>query len=257
MVVERMNMRRSGIWLICVAALAGAARWHASAQAPSAGASAPVAAHDLSGFWELSFDSRRVPAANLLPTITPAMLAQHRRNDAKAVRWCNLLGVPFVMDSGRPLDIRQGATTIVIAPENATSPRHLYLDRAAHISAEIFDPTTVGDSIARWEGDTLVVDTVGFHPDRGITSIPGGGFRTATSRLVERYTLLEDDNVLMVSFTWTDPKVFRAPHTYQYWYYRLPANYEPRTWLPCDPYDDLRTKFLEGPVTAPAANRTR
>jgi hypothetical protein len=234
------------------------AAWRASAQAPSGTSTrTPAAAHDLSGFWELSFDSRRIPAASLLPTVTRAMLDEHRRKDAHAIRWCNLLGMPSVMDSGRPLDIRQGATEIVIAPENATSPRHLYLDRTMHVGEDIFDPTTIGDSIAHWEGDTLVVDTVGFHPDRGITSIPGGGFRTATSRLVERYTLLEDNDVLMVTFTWTDPKVFRTPHTYQYWYYRLPANYEPRTWLPCDPYDDARAKFLEGPVAVPAATRAR
>src|SRR5215471_8937898 len=73
---------------------------------------------DISGFWTLSFDSRKVPAAKLLPRVTRAMLDLHARRDVHAIRWCNLLGVPAVMDSGSPLDIRQGSTTIVIAPEN-------------------------------------------------------------------------------------------------------------------------------------------
>src|SRR4029079_16383943 len=69
---------------------------------------------DLSGFWELSFDSRNVPRANLLPAITRAKLDAHAKKDAYAIRWCNLLGVPFIMDPGRPLDIRQGGTEVVI-----------------------------------------------------------------------------------------------------------------------------------------------
>jgi hypothetical protein len=206
---------------------------------------APSSARDLSGFWELSFDSRRIPTANLLPAITAAMRAARARKDRYAIRWCNLLGMPLVMDSGRPLDIRQGRTAVIITPENASGPRYLYLDRPAHVSDDVFDPTTYGDSIAHWEGDTLVADTIGFHPDHGVAAIPGGGYRTATSHLVERYRLLQDGSVLSVVFTWTDPKMFRTPHTYEFRYYRLPADYEPRTWLPCDPFDDERAQFLE------------
>ena len=140
---------------------------------------------DISGFWELNFDSRQVPAARLLPSVTRAKIDARAKGDGYAVRWCNLLGMPFVMDPGRPLDIRQGATVIIIAPENSSAPRYLYTNRATHISEDIFDPATNGDSIAHWEGDTLVVDTVGFHGQHGITAIPGGGYRTEQSRLVD------------------------------------------------------------------------
>ena len=127
---------------------------------------------DISGFWELNFDSRQVPRASLQPSVTRAKLDARAKADAYAIRWCNLLGVPFVMDSGRPLDIRQGASAVIIAPENASAPRYLYTNRATHISDDIFDPSTNGDSIAHWEGDTLVVETVGFHGQHGITAIP-------------------------------------------------------------------------------------
>ena len=72
---------------------------------------------DISGFWELNFDGRKVPRANLLPAVTRAKIDAHAKGDAYAIRWCNLLGVPFVMDSGRPLDIRQGAGAVIIVPE--------------------------------------------------------------------------------------------------------------------------------------------
>src|SRR5215510_9654747 len=163
---------------------------------------------DLSGFWELNFDSRNVPRASLLPAVTRAKIDARAKGDAYAIRWCNLLGLPSIMDSGRPLDIRQGATAVIIVPENSWAPRYLYLNRPAHISDDIYDPSTNGDSIARWEGDTLVVDTIGFHGEHGITAIPGGGFRTEQSHLVERYRLVKDGAGLSVTFTWSDPTVF-------------------------------------------------
>jgi hypothetical protein len=204
--------------------------------------------HDISGFWGLSFDGRRVPSAKLAPSVTKAAIDLHARKDVHAIRWCNLLGTPAMMDSGTPLDIRQGTTAIIIAPENKAAPRYLYLNRRTHISHEIYDPSTNGDSIAHWEGDSLVVDTIGFHKDRGVTSIPGGGFKTDKSHLVERYRLLDNGSVLSATFTWTDPQVFRAPHTYEFRYYRMPRHYEPLGAFPCNPYDDGRAEFIGDPA---------
>jgi len=75
--------------------------------------------------------------------------------------------LPMMMDSGA-IDIRQGPTTIFMAPESSLVPRYVYLNRK-HISTEIYDPSTSGDSVGAWEGDTLVVDTIGFHPTHGVT----------------------------------------------------------------------------------------
>ena len=219
----------------------------ADAQAPAAKSAAAAPMRDISGFWTLSFDSRKVPTAKLLPRITRTMIDLHARRDVHAMRWCNLLGMPFVMDSGTPIDIRQGPTTIVIAPENNPAPRYLYLNRK-HVDPNIYDQSTNGDSIATWEGDTLVVDTIGFHPTRGVTSIPGGGFKTDKSHLVERYRLLENAEVLSVTFTWTDPTVYAAPHIYEFRYRRLPTTYEPVSTWPCDPYNETRAQFLGDPA---------
>ena len=95
---------------------------------------------DISGFWELSFDSRRVPAADLAQAVTPAVLAKQAERDAHAIRWCNFLGLPLSMDSPRPINIRQGRREIVINFETVATPRHLYF-RPAHANMEIFDPT--------------------------------------------------------------------------------------------------------------------
>lgn len=212
---------------------------------PSALAQQHSGARDLSGFWELAFDGRRVPPAHLQRGLTRAVLAQQARQDAHAVRWCNTLGMPFLMGVPRPLDIRQGRRLIVIAPESAVAaPRYLYLDRSTAPSKEEFEPTTNGFSLARWEGTTLIVETSGFSPTKGLTAIPGGGFRTADSKLTERFRLLQNGAVLAVTFTWQDPKVFRTPHTYEYRYHRVPPGYEARPPIPCDPFDEERTGFV-------------
>ncbi|MEO8069829.1 MAG: hypothetical protein ABI652_00375, partial [Acidobacteriota bacterium] len=186
-----------------------------SLEAQGRGGAAPAAPaptidpHDISGYWGLGIDSRVVPPANLLPSLTKAKLDEFAKKDAHNIRWCNLIGTPAVMDTGRPIDIRQGPTALVMVPEvTQAAPRYVYF-RAQHISPDIFDPSTNGDSIAHWDGDSLVVDTTGFHESRGLLAIPGGGYRTATSHLVERYTLMQNGTVLSVVFTWTDPKMFR------------------------------------------------
>ena len=107
-----MNQHRVAACLCCAGAIVALASHLATAQGRQA---APAASsRDFSGFWELSVDSRHVPDANLLPTVTRAMRTARAKKDAYAIRWCNLLGMPFVMDSGRPLDIRQGRRNRVI-----------------------------------------------------------------------------------------------------------------------------------------------
>lgn len=227
-----------------------AALFVAAATASSIGVTAQTRATappDFSGFWELPLDGRHVPPARLAPRVTPAIVRAEAAKSAKATRWCNWVGMPTTMDVGRPLDIRQGAREVLIVAESPVTPvRHVYLDRTAHISTDTFDPTTSGDSIGRWEGDTLVVDTTQFEPKHGVTLIPGGGFRTATSHLVERYRLLKNGSMLSVTFTWTDPAVYATPHSYEFRYQRAEPKYEARAYPRCDPFDAERTAFLEG-----------
>ena len=234
-----MRFRRFGISVAAWAALSH------PVLAQSVPAADLAAARDFSGFWELSFDSRKVPEASLTAEAR-ALLPDRIKHDAHAIRYCTMLGTPFIMDSGRPLDIEIGREEIIMAAETFTQARHIYL-RPKHVDAAIFDPTSNGDSIAHWEGDTLIADTVGFDNDKGLVMLPGGGFRTGKSHLVERYRLMKDGTMLSVTFTWDDPAVFRMSHTYEFRYYRMPAQYVPMPMVPCNLYDEERAKFLEGP----------
>jgi hypothetical protein len=210
----------------------------------------PVHPRDLSGYWMLPpdpRDGRRVPDAQLVPGVTRQKLAQVAQHDRDTVRFCNQIGVPAMMGLGSPYNIKISPTLMVIVTEYAAAQnRWIYLNRAKHIPLEDYDAGVYGDSIGRWDGDTLVVETTMQSPEKGILSVPGGGFRTADSKLVERFSLLKNGQVLSVVSTWTDPKVFRTPHTYEYRYNRMTRDYEGRLGSACDPYDNERTAFLSG-----------
>ncbi len=206
--------------------------------------SQPFDAHDISGYWELGvMGDRSVPAADLTPDAS-AKMASVVDEDRISDLYCRPLGVPASMDPGRPLSIMQGRFEVLITAPVNTEHRHLYF-RDKHTDPEIYDPSSTGESIAHWEGDTLVVDTIGFHAKDGRQVIPGGGYRTADSHLVERYKLLKKGRVLSVTFTWTDPKVFATPHTYEFWYHKISGNFEQLPGIGCSAWDMDRRQFLE------------
>jgi hypothetical protein len=69
-------------------------------------------------------------------------------------------------------------------------------------------PSWLGDSVGQWEGDTLVVETRGFHP--GVTSRGFLVFATDATRVRERFTRLGPDE-LFYEFTIEDPVLFTRP----------------------------------------------
>ena len=204
-------------------------------------AQGPAAHPDLSGYWELRFDSFNVPRA-ALTTAAQAASEARRKKDLDAVRSCTNVGMPALMNDRATLDIRQSASVIGMVAKAPSSTRYIYTDGRKHPDAEELEGTTNGHSIGRWNGDALLVDTVGFN-DRGITAIPGGGYRTSRSHLVESYRLSGDGQQLVVTFTWTDPVVFRRAHTYAFRYYKASSINEPRV-VNCIANDAERARFL-------------
>ncbi|WP_421937521.1 hypothetical protein [Phenylobacterium sp.] len=68
----------------------------------------------------------------------------------------------------------------------------------------------MGDSIGWWEGDTLVVETVNFHPKTYIGSLTGGFMWSPKGRLVERFTRTGPNDILY-EFAAEDPVMFTKP----------------------------------------------
>ena len=213
----------------------------------TAGAAAAQQHPDLSGYWELRYDSFNVPQASVTPG-TLAGEAAKVRHDIEAVRWCDPIGVPAIMGDRAPIDLRQSASVIGIVAKPQSSERYIYIDGRKHPEKDELEPTTNGHSIGRWEGEVLVVDTIGFN-DRGMTRLPGGGVRTSNSHLTEHYRLMGNGQRLDVTFTWEDANVFTKPHTYEIRYYRIPEIGDPRIFQ-CNAKDAERAKFLMEPTTA-------
>jgi len=71
-------------------------------------------------------------------------------------------------------------------------------------------PTYLGDSIARWDGDTLVVDITGFNDKTWLTGT--GTFHSEALHVIERYTRVSRDQIDYEA-TIDDPKVLTGPWT--------------------------------------------
>ena len=76
---------------------------------------------------------------------------------------CLPQGMPGMMGAIYGMEILQTPKIIAISSEFKSGTRRIWMDEKTHPPADELDETFVGHSIGRWEGDVLVVDTVG-HP---------------------------------------------------------------------------------------------
>jgi hypothetical protein len=85
---------------------------------------------------------------------------QRLKSDAvTAVKSCNM-DFPVVMQSPQPFELTvTPEETLLTAGDGAI--RHIYTDGRRHPAADDLTPSRMGDSIGHWQGDVLVVDTVG------------------------------------------------------------------------------------------------
>jgi hypothetical protein len=78
------------------------------------------------------------------------------------------------------------------------------IDKPHHTDA---DPSLMGDSVAHWDGNTLVVDVNNFDDMQWLGS--SGWFHTADMHVIERFT--RDGNLLTYQVTVEDPSIFTEP----------------------------------------------
>ena len=129
--------------------------------------------------------------------------------------------------------------TVVLRFEGAVGvpmERVVHLTEADHPAGVA--PSLMGHSIGRWEGETLVIDTVAFTPHRvGVFFFPSG----PSKHLVERLTLTKDRLRLDYAFTLEDADALAAPVSYTAaWDHRPDLQFSGE---PCDP--DVARRALE------------
>jgi hypothetical protein len=124
---------------------------------------------------------------------------------------CWPAGLPLIMTRYWPMAMIQMPTAIYMVSGFMNSLRIVYLDGRSHTDADIIVRTFNGESIGRWEGETLVVDTIGFRGDhhwmdQGGASIPAG----EQLHIVERIRLINDRKQLEIDYTMTDPEYWEG-----------------------------------------------
>ena len=122
---------------------------------------------------------------------------------------CMPTGVPLAYFVPYQWQIVQGRDSVVIMYEYPHLFRAIPIASATNPAEHPVDPdpTWMGNSVAHWEGDTLVVDIVGFNDK---TELPGGFRHTEDLHVVERFTRTSFDNLDYVA-TIEDPNVFVEP----------------------------------------------
>jgi hypothetical protein len=199
-----------------------------TAEQPGAAASQTTApAPDLSGLWVRLRDkgaSARGYAVLVFdfgppePPMTPWAAAKYKAANAlyrgsdpgtvlsDPIFSCFPPGVPRIYLLGFPVQIVQIPGQVIMLFEYDHFVRRIYTDGRPHDMNQ--GPLWMGDSIGKWEGDTLVADTVSFN-DKTLLDRVGHPHSDAL-HLVERLRRI-DRNSLEISITIDDPKAYTKP----------------------------------------------
>jgi len=179
---------------------------------------AVVDARDFGGIW-------LGPSGDLTTRLLPGeeiALTQYGAERYRAVDHSKFPGnicLPYGPNRGmaatNPYMIVQTPEVIAVLTEHIDY-RIFYMDGRAHPDDMLDYPEWMGHSIGRWEGDTLVVDTIGIRPESWLDR--GGLEHSDQLHLIERFDKTGADSI-----TWTvtveDPVFFTKP-----WTYRLDVN---------------------------------
>jgi len=216
-----------------VAPSAAAAPVHAAApKGARAAASIPRGADgkpDFSGIWEATSSADydlephaarkdAPPGAGVIDGVSlpylPAALEQKRKNfaareqeDPRLKGWT--LGVPRGIYYPEPFQIFQRDRDLTIVHQFGHSVRTIHKNGTPHPGGDR-NQFWLGDSRARWEADTLVVDVTDFNDETWLDR--AGNFHSEALHVLERWRFV-DPNTIEYRATLEDPQVFSRPWT--------------------------------------------
>jgi hypothetical protein len=144
---------------------------------------------------------------------TKAMWEYNKNNAVKydPEGFCLPPGGPRAMGTPYPAEIIQDRDRIIVIFEGGGHVwREIHMDGRQHPPADELNPTYFGHSVGHWEGDTLVVDTVGYNEKTWIDY--GGYMHTEQLHTVERISRPFKE-VLHYEAVIDDPGAYSAPWT--------------------------------------------
>jgi hypothetical protein len=119
---------------------------------------------------------------------------------------CLISGVPRISFRPLPFRIVQLPREVILLYEVHHAFRIVPTDGRPH--PDDIEPSYLGDSVGRWEGDTLVVDVIGFNLRTWLVGV--GTIHSEKLRVTERYTRDTYDTIVY-DVTMDDPEVFTRP----------------------------------------------
>jgi hypothetical protein len=175
----------------------------------------PKPPFDLSGTWNVQWNlTAGLPRFSFIPPpkFTPraqAMVDKYDEYVKKGLEYrddagaCWPLGMPKMLTRIWPLQVIQLPTMIVQISMFNNSVRWIYTDGRPHPALQDLAPSYNGHSIGHWEGDTLVVDTVGMTDDHHWVDegVPAG----PKLHIIERIKLTNGGTTFEDQLTMTDP----------------------------------------------------
>jgi hypothetical protein len=126
-------------------------------------------------------------------------------------------GMPAMMQGMFPMEVLETPGQVTIIQEAYNQVRRVVLGGTLP-APEDAEPRFAGHSVGKWEGKTLVVDTVGVKDYVNFRNVP----HSTSMRISERIQLIDDDH-LEDQVTVTDPEHLTAPWTWTWMYKRWPG----------------------------------
>lgn len=195
---------------------------------------ASAATPDITGMWNFRYSEWRGDHLAPVPDLTPAAAERLKRQEAAMLAGhvrsvsnmkCLPPGFPGMMLYRTPIQIMAGFGRVDITAESSVEPRTIYMDKP---QPDPVDPGWNGHSVGHWDGDALVVDTVGFNGrTRGLWNVGRPLPETSeAAHYTERFRLEEGGKVLAVTFTVSDPATYAKPYAITVHYDRMPGDSE-------------------------------
>jgi hypothetical protein len=129
---------------------------------------------------------------------------------------CLPYGMPEMMSAIYPLEILQTPGQVTIIAEAFSQVRRIYLNQPQKQISDV-PPGYYGHSVGRWEGDALLVDTIGIKDSvLGHEEMP----HSDQMRISERFHLVAPD-ILHDDITVTDPVTLEKPWHFSFAYKRM------------------------------------
>ncbi len=175
---------------------------------------------DLTGIWWIEhYDKRLLPDQGEVP-LTDLGKALYEKNAAglrdgslldRAISDCLPMGLPRAMNSAYPIQIIQKTNLVTLIHEENHTPWFVAIQEKHSSPRDIDAAFMGGESIGRWEGRTLIVDSVGFKAASFLddTGLPHG----TKLHVVQRLRRLGDGKRLEDIIRIEDPDVFSQPWT--------------------------------------------